>query len=56
MAQQDFDADALTRLGAVAIGGSVYVFHSGNTLKYTLADELLKRLTKRAIRRAASAP
>lgn len=31
----------LTRLGAVAIGGSIYVFHSGNTLQYTLADDLL---------------
>jgi hypothetical protein len=31
----------LTKLGAVAIGGSIYVFHSGNTLQYTLADDLL---------------
>jgi hypothetical protein len=31
----------LTRLGAVAIDGSIYVFHSGNTLQYRLDDDLL---------------
>ena len=31
----------LTRLGAVTIGGSIYVFHSVNTLQYVPADDLL---------------
>jgi hypothetical protein len=31
----------LARLGAVTIGGVVYVFHSGNTLQYTPTDDLL---------------
>jgi hypothetical protein len=31
----------LTRLGAVAIGGAIYVFHSGNTLQYRPDDDLL---------------
>jgi Kelch motif len=32
---------AMTRIGAMQIGGAVYVFEQGNTLQYTLADEIL---------------